>query len=228
MVELPGLQRAARGDPQLQLGAVLAERGGREVQRPGLRGRRGLVDDRRGFHGGGGASNTVASLNRSGRVQASKMRVPRGLPGGSPALGAETVAPMHAPSIRTAPHGRRTTRRRLLAAAATISALAVAAPATAGAKRCCPARPTAPSASRTGRGQLPRGAGRRPPAPVHRLRPRPARHRSPRARRVHVPRQLGTGEQFLRISGWREQADATGRWRCSQPGCATGCSTRGG
>ena len=41
---------------------------------------------------------------------------------------------MHAPSIRTAPHGRRTTRRRLLTAAATIGALAAVAPATAGAQ----------------------------------------------------------------------------------------------
>lgn len=119
---------------------------------------------------------------------------------------------MHAPSIRTAPHGRRTTRRRLLAAAATISALAVAAPATAGAQ-------APPSCATDGAIGVAYAEGvncRTVELDGHPRRflvyvpqtASPAGARRPVVFMFHG--SSGTGEQFLGMSGWREQADATG------------------
>ena len=119
---------------------------------------------------------------------------------------------MHAPSIRTAPHGRRTTRRRLLAAAAMIGALGVAAPATAGAQ-------APPSCATDGAIGLAYAEGvncrtveldghpRRFLVYVPQTAP-PAGARRPVVFMFHG--SSGTGEQFLGMSGWREQADATG------------------
>ena len=119
---------------------------------------------------------------------------------------------MHAPSIHTAPHGRRTTRRRLLATAATIGALGVAAPATAGAQ-------APPSCATDGAVGLAYAEGvncrtveldghpRRFLVYVPQTAP-PAGARRPVVFMFHG--SSGTGEQFLGMSGWREQADATG------------------
>ena len=119
---------------------------------------------------------------------------------------------MHAPSIRTAPHGRRTTRRRLLTAAAMIGALGVAAPATAGAQ-------APPSCATDGAIGLAYAEGvncrtveldghpRRFLVYVPQTAP-PAGARRPVVFMFHG--SSGTGEQFLGMSGWREQADATG------------------
>ncbi|MDA0171566.1 hypothetical protein OJ998_20865 [Solirubrobacter taibaiensis] len=119
---------------------------------------------------------------------------------------------MHAPSTRTAPHGRRTTRRRLLAATATIGAIGVATPATAGAQ-------APPSCATDGAIGLAYAEGvncrtveldghpRRFLVYVPQTAP-PAGTRRPVVFMFHG--SSGTGEQFLGMSGWREQADATG------------------
>ena len=71
--------------------------------------------------------------------------------------------------------------------------------------------PTARSASRTGSGSTAAWSGRRPSAQLHRLRAAPsAGHRAARPVVFMFHGSTGTGEQFLRVSGWREQADATG------------------
>ena len=117
---------------------------------------------------------------------------------------------MHAPSIRTAPHGRRTTPAACSPPGPRSAHSAVAAPATAGAQ-------VPPSCATDGaiglayaKGVNCRTSSSTAPRRFLVYVPTPRRPGRPRPVVFMFHGSRGTGEQFLAMSGWREQADATG------------------
>ena len=205
-------ERDARGTPCEEIREQLEVARGGVLRRGPLRRHVRQCEPCRAY-GGAVARRRASARHRQARRAAAQAANLREGPGVNRTTG----------SPRTPEGGVMLSGKTLFAALALTAAGAVPAGADAGApdraprrRKPAPARgvrhPRRRRARLRGRGQLPRGGRGRPPAAGSSSTCRPPR---PSPGRAHPScscstAAAGTGEQFLRISGWREQADATG------------------